>query len=111
MSQQASANSAPLNPGPHIRVPNQRNILHRLNTHHARKRPGLLAAPEHHAGLNLVPQLFARHVRLGPAVLGNDALIFLRAIVDDFPHGLEITLMAWTDYGGATHRVDLAFPI
>src|SRR5690242_7815149 len=105
MSQQASANSGPLSPAPHVRVPNQRHVLHRLNTHHARKCAGLLVSPERYAGVNLMPQLFARHVRLGPAVRGNDALILLGAIIDDFPDRHEITLMAWTDYAGATHAV------
>ena len=75
------------------------DILNLLQAHHANQSTAVLIPPEHHAVVDLVLQLFGRHVRLGPAIGRDDALVGLRAIVDDGPHQLEVARVTAADHG------------
>jgi hypothetical protein len=64
-----------------------------LNAHHARERAVLLVPPEVDAGGDLVAELLARHVRLGPAVGRDHASIGRGGVVDDLVDRLEVLLV------------------
>jgi hypothetical protein len=43
-------------------------------------------------------QLLGGHIRLRPAVGGNDAFVSLRGLVDDSPYRLKVRIIAWSDH-------------
>ena len=80
--------------GAHVGVADQRDVLNVLQPHHAGERAGVLVAPERDAVVDFVTEFLAGHVRLGPAIGGDDAFVGLRAVVDDRVDRLEVALVA-----------------
>ena len=66
-----------------VGVADEIDVIHGLDTHHADEHPLGLVPPEGHPRRDLGVQFLAGHVRLLPAVSGNDAAIGLGGGVDD----------------------------
>ena len=62
---------------------NKRHFTSVLNPHHARELSLFFPSPEAHTIIYFVAQIVSRHVRLVPAVFGDDTVVSLRGIVDD----------------------------
>src|SRR5258708_697889 len=98
MRQQARANPRLLAAGANIGVPDEGHVLDRLNAHYAHQGPGLLVAPEHNAFVDFMPQFLPGHVWLCPAIRRDGPFICIRAIVDDGPNQLKITVVTAADH-------------
>src|SRR5262245_12865412 len=81
--QQASSDAATLLGGERVRVSNERDVGHGLKPHYADHAALAPDAKKSHACAHLGTQLLARHVRLVPAIGGNDSAIGERSVVDD----------------------------
>src|SRR5882724_7402440 len=75
-------------------MPNERDVLHVLNSHYAYQFADILQSPEHNSQFDFTPQLFTRHVRFRPAIRRSNSLISPRAIVDDGPNHIKIAVIA-----------------
>src|ERR1019366_3241034 len=53
---------------------------------------------EHHAVINFALQLFPRHVRFCPTIRRNNSFVRPRAIINDCPYLLKISLIAATNH-------------
>ena len=76
----------------------QRDVLDVLQSHHAGECAVFFVTPENDAVFDLVAEFLAGHVRLGPAIGGDDAFVGLRAIVDNLLELLEIRRCALADH-------------
>src|SRR4051812_26026433 len=69
--------------GLHVGMADQADLAAILDAHHAGEHAVGFKTPERDALTNLPLELFEWHVRLMPAVRGDDALVSLRGVVDD----------------------------
>jgi len=94
MIDELRADSTPLATGAHVGVANEVDIVYRLASHHSDQVSVNFAAEEDDSALDLAAEVFHRHVRLVPAVSGNDAAISDSGIVDDLENRFEIRMSA-----------------
>jgi hypothetical protein len=83
MAEQRSADAAALMFRQHVGVADQVDVPYRLYAHHADQGAVPLDAPERNSARDFVVQLACRHIRLMPAISGNDAAIGLGGGVND----------------------------
>src|SRR6267378_3435880 len=69
--------------GLHVGMADEAHLAAILDAHHADERAAGLTTPERDALADLPLQLIEGHVRLVPAVRGDDALVGLRRVIDD----------------------------
>src|SRR5579872_3732167 len=98
MRQEGAADALLLAGGEDVGVANQSYIPDLLKAHHAHQHLVLLACPERHAVLDCRAQFLSGHVRLGPAIGGDDTFIGARALIDDGPNRLEILFVTTADH-------------
>jgi hypothetical protein len=75
---------------------NQCSVLCILNAHYTNKFAVRFISREYDARIDLMLQIFPRHVWLVPAVRGNHSLVRLRSIVDDREDGFEVVVCAYS---------------
>src|ERR1039458_2714899 len=95
MLQQVAANALIPEDRAHISVSDERDILGGLNSHHPGQFFVQLHSPENHTPFHLLLQFGGRHVGFVPAVFGNDTLVGLGCIVDDFPNHPKLIRATW----------------
>ena len=80
-------------------MPNKGHILNFLRTHHPHQIAILFISPECNSLIQFVAELFLGHVGFLPTVWGDDPLIGLGRIVDDFVDGPNIAEVTRTNHG------------
>src|SRR5574341_681220 len=89
---------------PRVGVANESDIVDVLKSHHGNEVFPILNTPKTHTLLNLMPQRLAGHVRLTPAIRGDDAPVGFGGVVDDLVDGVEVTGLTRADHGGWIQR-------
>jgi len=106
MGQKKRSDASLLAGGADVGMTNESDIPHVLNLdvldpHNSGEDAGggeVFKAVEQHTGVDLVMEMFSGHVRLGPAIGGDDASIGLRAFVDDGVSLIEVVRRATADH-------------
>ena len=82
-------------------MPDEADLTAVLNPHQANELTLRLVAPEDDSVADLLLQRIERHVRLMPAVGGDDAFVGLRGIIDDREKRRQVGHRAGADVGRA----------
>ena len=98
MGQKLCADAALLSAGENVGVANESDVADVLNAHYAGKMAAVFVTRESYAFVDFVLELVCGHVRLGPAVGGDDAFVGLSAVVDDGVNAIEVLSGATSDH-------------
>ena len=111
MRQQRAPDASTLITRRDVRMTNQLDVAHPLNTHHSDQPIIHLISPELHTGRYFVLELPRRHVRLVPAIIGYLSPISLRRRVHDLQDSgvvLGATRADWANTNSHFTRMDNA---